>query len=341
MTMLRRLALALVLCSTPALADSVSVSLNPKTKMGENYPSVNVQILEPVAGFRLQLKRSDGKDVDIKGGGRPGVTRNLDLPQPEGKFSYKGELTLNLPNGTTASMPLEFDTEMWGPLHMKVDKDKDIELEKRSVHFTCSRPCTKAHLTVLMDTGKNAFDADVFFDPQPAGTRLEATWPEARGQVMKIVLRVFDAAEFFTGIEFHPWRFDIPHEEVNFASGKFDITPEEQPKLDKAYRDIADAVRKYGQWAEVKLYLAGHTDTVGPTESNRTLSLNRARSLGQYLRKKGLSIPLFYEGFGEQALLVKTQDEVDELKNRRAEYILAVEAPKVTGGSWQPTWQKL
>ncbi|MBX7098877.1 MAG: OmpA family protein [Myxococcaceae bacterium] len=323
-----------------AFADAVDVSLTPKAQLGQGYPAVNVRILEPVVGIRLNLKRSDGKDVEVKSGGKVGQTKVLELFQPEGKFGYSGELTVNFANGSTSSMPLQFDAELWGPLHMKM-KDGDIDVAGRKLTLTIDRPVSKVHLTVLMDTGRTAYDNDVPFNGEAAGTPLTLTWPEASGRVMKITVRPYDTAEFFTGVELYPWSIDIPHEEVNFDSGKFDIRPEEAPKLDASYKKIAEAVERYGHLAELKLYLAGHTDSVGPKDSNRTLSLNRAKSLGAFLRKKGLKIPLFYEGFGEEALLVATPDETDEIRNRRAEYIIAVEPPKVTGGSWVPKWNRL
>ena len=44
-----------------------------------------------------------------------------------------------------------------------------------------------------------------------------------------------------------------------------------------------------------------------------------------------------YEGMGESAPLVKTADEVDEPKNRRVDYILALEPPAAKSGtiSWK------
>ena len=101
------------------------------------------------------------------------------------------------------------------------------------------------------------------------------------------------------------------------------------------------AVSRYGRFAELRLYILGHTDTVGDTDSNRKLSLERARSIAAYLRKRGLKLPIFYEGFGEQAPSVATPDETAEAANRRAEYILAVEPPALASTPFPPQWRKL
>jgi outer membrane protein OmpA-like peptidoglycan-associated protein len=158
---------------------------------------------------------------------------------------------------------------------------------------------------------------------------------------MTIDVRVFDKAGLYDSVAVTQWQVDIPHEEVNFDSGKWDVRDDEKGKLEASYKLIADAVEKYGSLASIKLYIVGHTDTVGASAANRTLSLNRARAIGAWLRKKGLRLPVFYEGFGEEALLVQTADETAEPKNRRAEYIIAIDSPAPTNMPFPPKWQRL
>lgn len=338
-----RVLLALSLVPVAAWADAIHVSLKSTALLGKELPAVNIQILEPISGFELKLKRSDGKDVLVRGGGKPGVTRSIELAQPEGRFKYVGELSINLPDGSTASMPLEFEAELTGPARITVEK-KDVDVEGRKLKFRLNKPASKAALKVVMDTGRVAFDGEIPLNNEPPNTPIELTWPDSPGRVMKIALKGFYVGEGFhleDGIELFPWQVNIPHEEVSFDTGKWDIRHEEQPKLDKSYELIEEAVTKYGRFAQLKLYVAGHTDTQGGTAYNRNLSLNRARSIGAYFRKKGLRIPIFYEGFGEEALLVRTPDETDEPKNRRAEYIIAIEPPNVEKAPFAPKWQKL
>lgn len=328
-----------LLVSLPALADSVAVSIDNETMINTKLPTVHIHINEPIAGFRLLLTRSDGKKVDIKGGGKPGQTRHLELAQPEGAFDYDGELQVNLPDGSSGSMPMQFQTRVLGPLHLMLEKS-DVDVEHRTLAFKLSRPIGKAELFVLMDTGATAMNGEVPFNGEPAGTRLSLSWPEKPGKVMKIALKTFDTTNAFTGIELYPWQIDIPHEEVQFDSGKYDIRPGEAQKLDRSLREIEDAVRKYGAWADIRLFVAGHTDTVGSKDHNRTLSLNRARSIASYFRKNGLRIPVLYEGFGEEALRVGTPDETDEQQNRRADYIISIDEPQ-RNAPFKPTWRRL
>jgi outer membrane protein OmpA-like peptidoglycan-associated protein len=92
-------------------------------------------------------------------------------------------------------------------------------------------------------------------------------------------------------------------------------------------------VKKSDQFVKMRLYIAGHTDTVGPSAKNRKLSIDRAAAIGKYFRSKGLAIPIAYAGFGEDVLKAKTADNVDERINRRADYVLgpAAGAPPFKG----------
>ena len=334
--------LSVLLVGAVASADAIDVSITPRGAKGKGRPGVTVRILEPIAGFRLALSREGGQPLEIKGGGKPGATRFIELEHPDGRAHWKGSLFLNLPDGSTGEMPLEFDTEYWSvPLSMSLEKDRDVDVPGRQVTFRLTRPAGKATVRVLMDTGKLAFDGEVPFAGEAPGQPLSITWPEAPGQVMRIDLQAYDTAGFYTGVEITPWRVDIPHEEVSFDSGRADVKASEGPKLDASWELIRAAVVKYGRLAEIRLYVAGHTDTVGAAASNHQLSLQRARAIGVYFRKKGLQLPIYFEGFGEDALAVSTADETDEPRNRRAEYIISIDDPVAKGSRLQAHWQRL
>jgi outer membrane protein OmpA-like peptidoglycan-associated protein len=337
----RSLLLSLALVSLPALAgDAIQVSAESRMALGQGMPSLQVHILEPILGFEVKLKRSDGKEVAFKGGGRPGTTSTFELEQPEGSFHYEGELTVRFRGADPGTMPVSFDTQVLGPLKIKVTQE-DVNLEARTLHFALSRPAQHAKVTVMMDTGYSALDGDVKFKGEPAGTPLEVTWPQARGKVMKISIQAYDTSDFYATVDLFPWRLDIPHEEVNFATGRADIPASEQGKLDKSIKLLAESLERYERVTAVRLYILGHTDTVGATAANRDLSLQRARSIASYFRKHGAQLPIFYEGFGEQAPHVVTPDETAEPGNRRAEYIISVDDPVLTNSPFPPQWRKL
>ncbi|HEY0840136.1 MAG TPA: OmpA family protein, partial [Vulgatibacter sp.] len=202
-----------------------------------------------------------------------------------------------------------------------------------TLSFTTTGVVDRCEYDVLFD-GKEPRRGAARFGGAAPGTRLTLSWPPhgADDVVLKIHFVCHDPDGFFAPMTTHPWSLTIPHEEVIFASGKADIAPAERPKLDEALEKIATAIRRYGKVIEIKLYVAGHTDTVGDAGSNRTLSVARARAIANYFRSKGVRIPIHFAGFGEEQPAVPTPDETDEPRNRRADYVLKVEPP--SAGSW-------
>lgn len=332
--------LSSVFLSTVASADAVTVSIQQRAELGKGVPHVEIHIHDRIAGFRLQLSRSDGQKVDVKGGGRPGLTRRVELQQPEGRFSYTGTLSVVYPDSQTAEMPLEFEAELWGPLKVTLDK-KHVDIAGRKVAFQTNRAVDRVDVQVVMDSGEEAFRGEVPGNGMGGKTPVTISWPEAKGTVLKIAVSAHDAAGYYDGFEIFPYEVYVPHEELIFASGKWDIRDEEAPKLEKVFPDLKSQAERASRWAPVALYIMGHTDTVGSAASNRTLSFNRAKSIGTWFRKHGLHIPIYYEGFGEEAPAVGTPDETDEPRNRRADYILSVEPPSFRNAPFAPRWKKL
>jgi outer membrane protein OmpA-like peptidoglycan-associated protein len=148
-----------------------------------------------------------------------------------------------------------------------------------------------------------------------------------------MVLRGYDASDSWSEYELLPFRVDIPHEDVVFMTAKWDIRDAEKPKLDEAHERILEAIRVHGADLKAKLYILGHTDTVGMPGDNLALSERRAEAIARYFRDKGgIALPILSRGFGESQLAVKTADSVDEARNRRAQYVLAAQAP--ASGGW-------
>lgn len=327
-----------VLLAGMAHADAIDVALTARALKGRgDGPHITVRILEPIAGFRVELKRSDGAPFSIKGGGGPGDERKIRLPHPEGTFEWEGGITVRFPNATESFMPLAFKTELYGELRMTVDP-KEVDWEKRSLVVRLSRPADRAEVQVLMDTGHMAFDGVITFDGAAANSALVVTWPETPGKVMQVDIKAYDTMTFFAAVKLLPWRVDIPHEEVQFDTGQAVLKGDQLPKVEASVALIQDAVKKYGHLAKLRLYVAGHTDSVGAAATNRALALKRAQSLATYFKSQNLGIAVLYEGFGEDAPLVETADEVDEPKNRRAEYIISIQDPLIHHGI-QTKWK--
>ena len=141
-----------------------------------------------------------------------------------------------------------------------------------------------------------------------------------------------------------PWFVNIPHDDVNFQTGSSDIQPAEAPKLEAAFTKLQEILAKdkaHGNMhANITLYIAGHTDTVGSASSNLKLSHDRARSIAAWFRKRGVRQPIAFEGFGETSLKVSTADNVDEGRNRRVDYVLS-DGPPSYSAAFRPSWKRI
>lgn len=219
-------------------------------------------------------------------------------------------------------------------------KKEDVDLDNRVLHFRINRPADSAELKVYSPEGKLLAERTEVYKGARAGQRLSITWPELLGKNkdnFRLELRVTDVDEYWIGWQVVRFYLEIPHEDVVFETAKWDIRPSEAHKLDAALKLMVDTINKYGKWVECELYIAGHTDTVGSIASNRELSRQRAHAIARYFSQNGLKkIPLYVRGFGEEMLRVKTDDNVDEERNRRAQYIISTFPPEIPGpGSWQ------
>ncbi len=98
-----------------------------------------------------------------------------------------------------------------------------------------------------------------------------------------------------------------------FESGGTKLTAESTALLSKIL-EVA------GSRSSVDMSVIGHSDTVGKADANESLSLNRANSVAEMLKSRGLKLDaLTIESHGEKNLLVPTPDETPEPRNRRVE----------------------
>jgi|GEM_PF-430478 len=83
-----------------------------------------------------------------------------------------------------------------------------------------------------------------------------------------------------------------------------------------------DAMKEYMQSNNVSIVLAGHTDNIGTTTFNKSLSEQRAKAVQDYLVKNGINpTRLSFIGFGETKPLVSNDDEEEGREiNRRVEF---------------------
>jgi len=240
-----------------------------------------------------------------------------------------------------ASAPSEGTEERLPPLKLEIDRSK-VDLDAHRFELKMSRSAKKVRVRVRDAEGNTLAEEEQAFHGEPAGTALVITWhPSSDAPVARVEVWGYDTAGYWAGVAIIPWSIRIPHEEVLFDTGKADIKPPEEPKLEASYAEITKAVDKHRDLGNIVLFIAGHTDRVGSDSSNLTLSRKRANAIAAWFKNRGLSIPIAWEGFGESAPAVKTGDGVDEPRNRRVDYILAIEPPTIKNSGDPPVWKTI
>jgi outer membrane protein OmpA-like peptidoglycan-associated protein len=336
-----------ILVATVALpaagrADAISVRMVTTVPAGQQ-PRLTITALQPVDRVEVLLNRDDGKMVDETIGELgAGGFRDVMLDGAVGKHQYSGRITA-VAHGEPSSSQVAFQTVVSGEVTVVIDKSK-VDLPRGRMEMLVSIPDGKVELKILSATdGATLVEHEQSFADHPTGLPLVVTWkpPPKDAEVGRVDVRVSDPTGAFRSYSLSPWSVYIPHEEVTFATDSAAIAPSEAPKLQASLAKIGDALAKHQELAGIKLYIAGHTDTVGTAKYNLALSLKRAQAIAGWFRKNGLRIPIAYEGFGEQALRVATPDNTDEPKNRRVDYILSVEDPVLRATDFRPAWKLL
>ena len=110
-----------------------------------------------------------------------------------------------------------------------------------------------------------------------------------------------------------PAQKGIVLEGVNFATGTAALTPESRKKLD----EVAGAL---SQAPQVKIEVAGYTDSMGDAKRNLNLSGQRAQAVVKYLTDKGVAAAqLTAKGYGAENPVADNNTAAGRQKNRRIE----------------------
>jgi outer membrane protein OmpA-like peptidoglycan-associated protein len=131
------------------------------------------------------------------------------------------------------------------------------------------------------------------------------------------------AQESIMEIERKVRRGELP--KINFEFDKDEITPESYPTLDL----IADILLANPR---LKVIALAHTDSVGTEEYNQDLSERRAKSVKEYLVKRGVPPPsVRFKGFGFSRPVADNGTAEGQAQNRRVEF-------RVTTRDWKTVY---
>jgi outer membrane protein OmpA-like peptidoglycan-associated protein len=332
---LRTACLAVTMVLTPPAwgQDALSVEAKEKAMAGQGTPELVVQVHEPLRQVRVRLK---GAGVNIQrtfpspdAGAELVVPIRLGRP---GRRDVRGSVDAIFPDRHRASLPLAFTVELLRPLRLDVDATPEsVARGELTVRATDGRSLTSYRLGLTGARERVLGSAE-----GRVGSEGVIRWDPPADRVLRIDLEVRAEDGTFRQRALFPWQIDVPHEEVRFETGSAEIRGVETPKLEASLSAIEAALADVRPWADAKLFILGHTDRVGTAASNQVLSAARARSIGGWFRRAGVSVPVRVAGAGERQLRVQTADEVPEPANRRVEYIVAVEPPRLPGVAWKP-----
>jgi len=102
---------------------------------------------------------------------------------------------------------------------------------------------------------------------------------------------------------------------INFDTNKATIKPESAGIIDQI-------VALMKSQPDLKLAIEGHTDSQGAPESNKTLSLNRAKAVIKQVSEGGISASrMSAVGWGQEKPVADNRTEEGRAKNRRVEIV--------------------
>lgn len=312
---------------------------------GNAYVELNSD--EALSSVNVKITGSDGstltKTVSIK----PGKPTKITWKQKDRQVSYDIEIEANdaFTNGSfEVQKPIAGGKK--APFELLSDRTDIVDRQK----IKYKTPFTVSSRTLqVYDTDGDLITEKLITDEViEAGQTFEMSWNTDREVFMIKVTGEDDTGFSYTDTRV-PWAVDIPHTEVNFDSGKAIIKPSEEPKVAEAFAVLVHELAGLDKAnlavngnLSAQLYIVGYTDTVGNAGDNQKLSEERAKAIAKYFFDKGAWCEIYYAGMGERGLAVETGDSVDEVRNRRAMYILGVQKP-AGGGSVpsQGAWKKL
>ena len=325
-----------------ALADPMALRLATSVPLGQQ-PRLIITANQTLDKVEVALSRDDDKSVEESFGPlEAGASRDVVFDGKAGKRHYHGRVTCAVGQRTWTS-EVSFDTIVSGVLRVTLDKSH-VDLARGRLDLVGSIPDGKLRLSILSATdGKILVEREQVFTDHDTNAPLVVTWdpPGKDAEIGRIDVRVIDPTGAYHLTTLVPWSVYIPHKEVTFSNDSSAIAPGEALKLDASLAKIVDALAKYQAVGPIRLYVVGHTDTVGSAKYNLALSLKRAQAIAAWFRTRAPDLPIAYEGFGEQALSVPTPDNTSEPRNRRVDYILSVEDPVLPASNFQPSWKSL
>jgi outer membrane protein OmpA-like peptidoglycan-associated protein len=312
---------------------------------GEASPALTLAPTVAVKSLAVSIKRkSDGRTFMFNEKKlAAGDSRALEFDQEPGVEAYEAQFTVEWgAGGAPSKFAIAFEAEAVAGLSIDIAQ-RDVDLDARRLRFSASRPVAEATVVAFGDGGEELGRGTAQFAGS-RGKQLELKWEQKPATIRKLEVKVTDTSGFWSTMEVNAFYVDPWEDRIYFATGSDVIESSEKPKLEATLARIRAAIdtaqSQYGSTIDLRLYVAGYTDTVGTNASNFELSNRRARSIARFFREKGLTITTYFQGFGEEVLAVQTPDNTPEERNRRTLYVLSSQTP-TSGAFPRSDWKKL
>ncbi len=321
---------------------NVEVQLKAQVPAGKK-PRLTLIINKSISTATVELRSKGTTLKENTKAVAAGRKVSFDLPHLKaGRMAWRGQLNVTFSDGANATMPLAFTTEVRGTLQFQVLSTLDDLTKAHKVRVKSDRTIGQVDVEVMGMEGTLLASTALETHGTPPGEVVVVDFmPKTDEEIYRVSVTVHDVDSFFRSTTLYPYSFEVPHEEVEFASGQATVRPAEAkklmavlPALKKKAEQFHKLSKSTGDVRPMRLYILGHTDTVGPAGSNAKLSQRRAVAIGKWLAAKGVKAQIFARGFGEKYLAVATADETDEAGNRRAQYIVAANPPVGPQKAW-------
>lgn len=328
----------LFLSSLAWAENAIDIEVVRHGQINTSTPSLIIKVRQPLTMLNVQFSCSGKSNTLQRSANRGDISMPISIPT--GNHTCKGTLSIEMDDGSSGSMPLNFQVTMHPPLQMVIPEDT-VNIESSQLSVKLDRPAETYSITLFDSENSEVGQGFERVDPAFNLGLTEVTWEALSDDIAVIQVDGKDIYGFTTQTKLFPWSYDIPHEDVIFASNQATIPTEEVYKLTDVQQKVQNVVEKYSKFAVVNLYVAGYTDTVGDAGHNLQLSTARAKSIGTWFQKNGFQGNIYYQGFGESVLAVSTADGVDEAANRRVLYVVAATTPKSQGSFPNANWKPL
>ena len=144
-------------------------------------------------------------------------------------------------DGSSGSMPLSFQVTMHPELNMTIPENT-VDVESGKLSVKTDRPAETYSITLLDSTNSEVGQGFERVDPAFNLGLTEVTWEAISDDIAVIQVDGLDVYGFTTQTKLFPWSYDIPHEDVIFASNQSSIPSEEVYKLTDVQQEVIKVV---------------------------------------------------------------------------------------------------